>query len=961
MAKPKKKLTPAQRAEKKRRKLEFMTIFINGKQKRVPRPPTIDGMDVEEFIRQNADHTRLRQLGAPAPSGGSGRLAGRLLVLCGMLAGGSWLCGQEQAGTGGGRLSIRDQVAAALESGANAEAKSALVKALAAKWLEDEKDADIQAMLESIRVTADEELAARIFRDFLADTALALPAACALPAADDPFFKAVEAGRANAIRDWLGAALRTAGAPTLRQVAALTKPPEWLREGFIKWLMHDQMFGADHPRAGGQLAARLLLLLDERERPGSRTIQAGFVEWQMEDPAARGEVRAMAAYLAGVTEACPAFATASGWNDAVVRPMGMAWRKRLLEVAGKARNGAGTDWRKTLEDCFVPPLKDMAKDERMLAATGLTGCLELLLEPAKTTGWAELSSVKFTGFPATRAERVKALMDLFQPYPEFQLPITRSESANLPPDAAARPEEPPAQLVAALEDATIPPEQRFIIVGDLSRIPKPRYQEVAAAGFVRAMRDILRAGDNLSRSSVPSYLYTFHHHQHPAWIKAAADTAAMTAAAYKTQAKGEAWSDNAVMRSIIETALIGQATDLTADLIHAYGTAFRGDMGLVVALSESGRTDLAVVLCTGLPDILSDGGCRLGGTPTWLPGLLEKIESQADRYRIELAISTIPNKERAKTIPETAMARLMPLAGRFGETADMPDASRMQCLALLCREPTAAYLIKGELERVIDGLDIADLKRGGRRTADLNAASRWSLETAHLGNLLRDGRCAEISERLEPILADPSSFEHAHDSLAACVRVFYEHVLWLLADGRADRVADIIPLSLRLYASIMGTGWNYRDQATMFVELCHASDKRYAEFETWLAGVSDDARADYRQRRYGPKEFKIPGLSAFHQLAVFSDLRGGWDGEACEDLRIAGILALTGDPALVKAQSEGRPLAELVSINIKRWATDTPADKLAVIARWRERHPNHPLLDETERLLRENTGRPGSR
>ena len=31
-----------------------MTIFINGKQKRVKRPPTIDGMDVDEFIRRNA-------------------------------------------------------------------------------------------------------------------------------------------------------------------------------------------------------------------------------------------------------------------------------------------------------------------------------------------------------------------------------------------------------------------------------------------------------------------------------------------------------------------------------------------------------------------------------------------------------------------------------------------------------------------------------------------------------------------------------------------------------------------------------------------------------------------------------------------------------------------------------------------------------------------------------------------
>ena len=38
-----------------------MTIFINGKQKRVRRPPTINGMDVDEFIRRNADPIWLLQ------------------------------------------------------------------------------------------------------------------------------------------------------------------------------------------------------------------------------------------------------------------------------------------------------------------------------------------------------------------------------------------------------------------------------------------------------------------------------------------------------------------------------------------------------------------------------------------------------------------------------------------------------------------------------------------------------------------------------------------------------------------------------------------------------------------------------------------------------------------------------------------------------------------------------------
>jgi len=55
--KPKRPLTPAQRA----RRRNTMIIFVHGKQKRVPRPPTIDGLPVEEFIRRNADPIWLHQ------------------------------------------------------------------------------------------------------------------------------------------------------------------------------------------------------------------------------------------------------------------------------------------------------------------------------------------------------------------------------------------------------------------------------------------------------------------------------------------------------------------------------------------------------------------------------------------------------------------------------------------------------------------------------------------------------------------------------------------------------------------------------------------------------------------------------------------------------------------------------------------------------------------------------------
>ena len=57
----KRKRTAAEKRARRERQKEFMTIFIRGKQKRVPRPPSIDGLPVEEFLAQNADPLWLHQ------------------------------------------------------------------------------------------------------------------------------------------------------------------------------------------------------------------------------------------------------------------------------------------------------------------------------------------------------------------------------------------------------------------------------------------------------------------------------------------------------------------------------------------------------------------------------------------------------------------------------------------------------------------------------------------------------------------------------------------------------------------------------------------------------------------------------------------------------------------------------------------------------------------------------------
>ena len=61
MPKRKRKLTSAEKQARRERRKKYMTIFINGKQKRVPRPQLIDGLPVDEFIARNADPIWLHQ------------------------------------------------------------------------------------------------------------------------------------------------------------------------------------------------------------------------------------------------------------------------------------------------------------------------------------------------------------------------------------------------------------------------------------------------------------------------------------------------------------------------------------------------------------------------------------------------------------------------------------------------------------------------------------------------------------------------------------------------------------------------------------------------------------------------------------------------------------------------------------------------------------------------------------
>jgi len=57
----KRKLTAAEKRQRRERKAKYEIIFINGKQKRVPREPLIEGLPVDEFILRNADPIWLHQ------------------------------------------------------------------------------------------------------------------------------------------------------------------------------------------------------------------------------------------------------------------------------------------------------------------------------------------------------------------------------------------------------------------------------------------------------------------------------------------------------------------------------------------------------------------------------------------------------------------------------------------------------------------------------------------------------------------------------------------------------------------------------------------------------------------------------------------------------------------------------------------------------------------------------------
>lgn len=63
MLEQKRELTTKKKAKKARLRKEYMWIFVRGKQKRIRRQPMIDSMDVDDFIRRNADSIWLHHEG----------------------------------------------------------------------------------------------------------------------------------------------------------------------------------------------------------------------------------------------------------------------------------------------------------------------------------------------------------------------------------------------------------------------------------------------------------------------------------------------------------------------------------------------------------------------------------------------------------------------------------------------------------------------------------------------------------------------------------------------------------------------------------------------------------------------------------------------------------------------------------------------------------------------------------
>jgi len=61
VAKPKRKRTAAEKRARRERRKTHMMVVIRGKQKWVPRPPSIDGVPADEFIARNADPIWLHQ------------------------------------------------------------------------------------------------------------------------------------------------------------------------------------------------------------------------------------------------------------------------------------------------------------------------------------------------------------------------------------------------------------------------------------------------------------------------------------------------------------------------------------------------------------------------------------------------------------------------------------------------------------------------------------------------------------------------------------------------------------------------------------------------------------------------------------------------------------------------------------------------------------------------------------
>ena len=179
-------------------------------------------------------------------------------------------------------------------------------------------------------------------------------------------------------------------------------------------------------------------------------------------------------------------------------------------------------------------------------------------------------------------------------------------------------------------------------------------------------------------------------------------------------------------------------------------------------------------------------------------------------------------------------------------------------------------------------------------------------------------------------------------------RIPAHYFIVLAKDERSQEIAAYRELTREIYHLMMThhKGWNYRSQSLAIMVFCHAAAKEFDQLLPWAKKSGSEVEKHFQEYYSKLKSNCSPRQNPLKNLAIFWDLRGGFDTPELAPHRRAATLILMEDPTLLKEAIRPEFLTYSAKFTVNSSKVLTFEDVVAILDTWKKRHPDHRRLPE---------------